>query len=92
MAGTTHLTAATLRAILCYIDPQNTPKVAYDKDDMAEPLIKKVKEAVGDKDGSESVSISFAYGETELERQFYGVCSEIAEIFGFMKGITGEFK
>ena len=92
MAGTTLLTAATLRAILCYIDPEHTPKIAYDNSEYAPALIEKIKRAVGDKDGSEDVTISFSYSEKELERQFYGVCSRIDEIFGFIKGITGEFK
>ena len=81
MAGSTFLTASTLRAILCYIDPENTPKIAYDRDDLAEELIAKVKKAVGDKDGSENVSISFGYDETELARQFFGVCQNISFIF-----------
>jgi hypothetical protein len=92
MAGSNYMTASTLRAILCYIDAEHTPKIAYDNTEYAEPLIKKIKDAVGDKDGSENVCISFAYGETELERQFFGVCSNIAEIFSFIKGISGEFK
>jgi hypothetical protein len=92
MAGTTYLTGATLRAILCYIDAEHTPKIAYDKTEYAPALIEKIKNAVGDKDGSEDATISFSYSETELERQFYGVCSQIAEIFSFIKGITVEFK
>jgi hypothetical protein len=92
MAGSNYMTASTLRAILCYIDAEHTPKIAYDRDDMVEPLIKKIKDAVGDRDGSEDVCISFAWGEDELERQFFGVCSNIAEIFNFVKGISGEFK
>lgn len=92
MAGSTFLTASTLRAMLCYIDAEHTPKIAYDKTEYALALIEKIKNAVGDKDGSEDVTISFSYSEDELERQFYGVCSNIAEIFGFIKGISGEFK
>jgi hypothetical protein len=81
MAGTIFNTAATLKAILCYINAEKTPKIAYDRDDMALPLIMKIKEALGDSDGSESICISFGYDETELERQFYGVCKNIGEIF-----------
>ena len=81
MANTTYMTAATLRAILCYIDPENTPKIAYDRDDLAEELIAKVKEAVRDRDGSEDVSITFDWSETELQRQFFGVCKNISFIF-----------
>jgi hypothetical protein len=81
MAGSICLSAAALRTILCYIDPENTPKIAYDKDEYAKPLIDKIKNAVGDRDGSQSVSISFGYDETELERQFFGVCQIIGDIF-----------
>ena len=84
MAGITTTTAGTLRAILCYIDANNTPKIAYDKDEYAEPLANKIKKAVGDKDGSQSVFISFSNDEEELERQFRGVCKGIGEIFSFI--------
>lgn len=89
MAGTTYLTAATLRAILCYIDA--TPKIAFDRDDLAIPLIDKIKDAVGNMDGSQDVSISFGYGsgdEEELEKQFIGVCDNIANIFNFLKTLN----
>ena len=85
MAGMLFLTAGTLRAILCYIDPKNTPKIAYDKDMYAQPLIDKIKEAVGDDDGSQPTYLSFNDSEKELERQFYGVCKNIQGIF---EGIT----
>ena len=76
------MTASTLKAILCYIDPESTPKIAYDKDEYAQPLIDKVKNAVGDNDGSNSVSISFdEEEEKELLRQFNGVCKNINSIF-----------
>jgi hypothetical protein len=81
MAQITFMTASTLKAILCYIDPKNTPKIAYDRDDLAEELIAKIKEAVGNHDGSESVSINFDWSEGELERQFLGVCKNISFIF-----------
>lgn len=81
MTGTIYTTASTLKAILCYVDPEKTPKVAYDKDDMAVPLADKIKKALGDRDGSQSVTISFGYDETELSRQFTGVCENIADIF-----------
>jgi hypothetical protein len=83
MAGRTYLTAATLKAMLCYIDPEKTPKIAFDRDDMAIPLANKIKEALGDSDGSQNVSISFndSAEDKELKRQFRGVCENIAEIF-----------
>ena len=74
MAHMINCTASTLRAVLCYIDPESTPKIAYDKDDYTEQLIARVKEAVGDRDGSQSVSIIL---EGELARQFAGVCKNI---------------
>ena len=78
----TFLTAASLRAILCFIDPENTPKIAYDRDDeYVELLIEKVKKAVGDKDGSQTATIMFTDDEQELERQFMGVCKNIENIF-----------
>jgi hypothetical protein len=81
MAGSTYLTASTLKAILCYIDAEKTPKIAYDRDDMAIPLADKIKQALGDRDGSQEVCISFGYDEAELERQFGGVCKNIKTIF-----------
>ena len=90
MAGSTFFTASTLRAILCYIDPEHTPKIAYDRDDLAEELIAKVKEAVGDKDGSMDVSITFDWSETELQRQFFGVCKNIAFIFNDLSRMFNE--
>jgi hypothetical protein len=81
MRGILFTTASTLKAILCYIDAEKTPKIAYDKDEYAIPLANKIKKALDDRDGSESVSISFNNAETELRRQFVGVCDNIANIF-----------
>lgn len=81
MAGTLFMRASTLKAILCYIDPTATPKIAYDRDDLAEPLIAKVKDALGDRDGSQEVAITFGHDDVELERQFAGVCGNIGKIF-----------
>jgi hypothetical protein len=81
MAGMINLTASALKTILCYIDAEKTPKIAFDNDEYALPLIEKIKNALGDSDGSQSVSVHFGYNEAELERQFYGVCKNIGEIF-----------
>jgi hypothetical protein len=83
MAQILYVTAAALKTVLCYIDPEKTPKVAFDRDDMAVPLANKIKEALGDRDGSQSVSISFSDSQEdkELKRQFRGVCEKISEIF-----------
>lgn len=74
-------TAASLKAFLCFVNPENTPKIAYDKDEFAQPLIDKVKEAVGERDGSQPVYISFTDNESELLRQFNGVCKNIKSVF-----------
>ena len=81
-------TASTLRAILCYLDPTNTPKIAYDKDELALPLIDKIKDALGDKDGSQTVHINFSNEERELERQFSMVSKNISDIFSFVRRAT----
>lgn len=39
MATALTCTAGSLRAILCFIDPTNTPKIAYDDDSLIESLI-----------------------------------------------------
>lgn len=74
-------TAATLRAVLCYINSGQTPDIAYDRDDLAEPLIAKVKEAVGDLAGLHTTIISFGKEEDDLRKQFVGVCKTIKGIF-----------
>lgn len=81
MAGIVFITAATLKAILCYIDAEKTPKIAYDNDEYAKPLAEKIKKAIGNLDGSESAWISFRDDEKELKRQFMGICENIGEIF-----------
>jgi len=83
-----YLTAATVKAILCYIDPVNTPKIAYDRDDLVIPLINKLKEELGDKDGSEPVKLIWEDKEEELRLQFEGVCGNIRKIFTILAGIT----
>lgn len=88
MAGMLFMRASTLKAILCYIDPTATPKIAYDRDDLAEPLIAKVKNALGDRDGSQEVHISFNDDEAELQRQFSGVCENIGHIFTSLSEMT----
>ena len=88
--GTIFTTAGALRAILCFIDPNNTPKIAFDKDEYAEPLRTKLKDAVGDRDGSQEVMISFHGDEKELMRQFNGVCYNIKHIFGELESGTEE--
>lgn len=90
MAGTTFTTASALKAILCYIDAEKTPKIAYDDDSLAIPLINKIKRALGDKDGSEDVSITFGNSDEDkaLEEQFSGICSTMSRIFGTLSNCT----
>lgn len=83
-----YTTAASLRALLCYINSGETPDIAYDKDEYARPLIQKVKESLGDRLGSQPASIVFYKGEEELLRQFEGCCYNISGIF---KSLGGNF-
>lgn len=75
------LTAATLRAMLCFVRSGKTRTISYDRDDLAEPLADKLQEAVGDQAGSESVTILFSEDENELLRQFQGCASNIERVF-----------
>ena len=72
---TIYLTAASIRAVLCYTNPNNTPKIAYDDDSLIEPLNNLLLETVGDKDGSQKVHL---YIEEPLLSQFKGVCKNIS--------------
>ena len=63
------LTAATLRAMLCYVDSGVTRAIAYDRDDMAKPLAEKIRGAVGEAGGSQLVTIAFDDSEHDLERR-----------------------
>lgn len=83
-----YTTASALRAILAFIDPSNTPKIAYDRDDMAIPLIEKMKQCVGDNDGSQRVYLSFSSDEEELMRQFNGVCNNMKSIFDMLGRVS----
>lgn len=80
-------TAATLRAVLCYTDSGITPTVAFDKDELAYPLAKKLRDTLGNKGGSQMVAIIFngSAEEMALLRQFEGVIKEINSIFVQLK-------
>lgn len=77
----TDCTASTLLAVLCFIDSGVTPRIAYDRDDLADALSEKLRDAVGTRGGSQSASITFGEDEEELRRQFVEVCRNIAGIF-----------
>lgn len=88
---TINLTAATLRAMLCYIAPEGKPKIAYNDDALAEPLFNKINSAVGTSSGSDKCSVTFNFsvsGEFDKNReerlvyhQFRGIVQEIYSIF-----------
>lgn len=86
--GTIQTTAGSLKSILCFIDPTNTPKIAYDNDAYSEPLINRLKETIGDKDGSQSVFLTFRNDEEELKRQFNGICKNIKGIMDNLEWFT----
>lgn len=54
--GCIFTTAASFRALLCYIDPVNTPKISADDDSLIDEIIARVKKVVGDKDGSQDLA------------------------------------
>ena len=86
---TKYCTAASLRALLCYLNSGVTVDIAFDKDELAPALIEKVKNAVGARGGSQGVSIHFGEDDQELKRQFEGCASHVEAIF---KGLKGDFR
>lgn len=88
MTGMLNCTAAGLRAILCFIDPNNTPKIAFDNDAMSKPLADKIKEALGDRDGSQSVHMSWREEDEEIRKQFNGICRIIKSVFDQLEYCT----
>jgi hypothetical protein len=74
-------TASTLLAMLCYVESGKTAPIAYDDDAMAAPLAAKLKEAVGERGGSQSATIYFSDEEDALFRQFQGCAKNVMEIF-----------
>lgn len=75
------MTAATLRVMLLYVDPVGGPRIAADDDSLAEALVQRIREAVGEEHGSRYVRISFSREETELLLQFAKVAENIAAVF-----------
>ena len=74
--------------MLCYISSGVTPDIAYDRDDLAKPLGDKLRSALGDRGGSQLVTLIFQEDEKDLRRQFEGCASHIAGIF---ESIQGDF-
>jgi len=74
-------TVAMLRAVLCYINPKKTEKIAFDGEDISLSLIKKIKEIVGENDGSTIVEFKFDENEEELARQFTEIVAIIRKNF-----------
>jgi len=81
MSQIINTTASCIKAILAFTDPEKTPKIAYEKDELAIPLINKLKESIGDKDGSLRVSVNFSNEEQDLREEMMGICGNISDIF-----------
>jgi len=77
-----HTTASALLSILAFTNPETTPKIAFDKDEYAQPLIDKLIECIGGRDGSQRVQLRFNEDEKELKNQFNGICGAIENIMG----------
>jgi hypothetical protein len=83
-----HCTAATLRAVLCYINSGVTPNIAYDRDELAVPLADKLKASLGELGGgSQPCALMFTDDEKELRRQFEHIRMNIESIFHQLKGL-----
>jgi len=76
-------TASTVRAILSYIDPVGGPQIAADNDELAKPLINKLKDCLYEKNGSASVTLIFTTEDFDsgLHDQFKKVTKNISRIF-----------
>jgi len=81
MSSILHTTAASLKAVLAYTNPEKTSKISDENDEMADKINKKLLEALGDADGSEAVTLSFGRDEDDLAKEFGYICKNIASIF-----------
>ncbi|MCK9429362.1 MAG: hypothetical protein M0R17_05120 [Candidatus Omnitrophica bacterium] len=84
---TIYTTAATIRAILCYTNPEMTPKIAYDKDSYTEQINKLLLDSVGDLDGSLKRQLHLP-DDPEFKRQLNGICDNISHIFKRIAELT----
>lgn len=83
-----YCTAGALRAMLEFIDPKFGPRIAADDDSLADALVKKVKEAVGDAHGITEITISFGPSEKKLVRQFFKVAKNCSKVFSTIAAAT----
>ena len=74
-------TAASLRSVLQFIDPEGGPQIAYEDNSLAGPLVEKVRNAVGDQHGGQRVQLVFVSGERRLSEEFNGVTRNISTLF-----------
>ena len=81
-----HCTAASLNAMIQYTSAGSIPPIAFDRDDLAEPLAQKLREAVKGKERSDNVALSFSDDEKDLQRQFEGCAYHIADIWAKLRG------
>lgn len=81
-----HCTAASLNAMIQYTSAGSIAPIAFDRDDLAEPLAQKLRDAVEGKERSDNVTLSFSDDEKELQRQFEGCADGMADIWSRLRG------
>ncbi len=79
-------TAASLNAMICFTSAGTAPPIAFNRDDLAEPLAAKLRAATEGKERSDHVKIHFAAEEKELQEQFEKCAEAIASIFEILSG------
>lgn len=90
MAATLTTTAGILKAMLCFVDPKNTPKITSLDYDRNQLFINKLNDTINDKDGTERVAISFNRNETDLMVEFQEICGHIASTFNSFERILSD--
>lgn len=84
-------TARALQVILnCYIDCPSSPKVAFDNDELAIPLIARLRSDLGKNFGDTPRVIRFEENEQDhqLRSQFVGIVGNVVDIFQSHKHVT----
>ena len=74
-------TAASMRAMLDFIDPETGGKVACKDDDLTEALIKKIRDTLDKAHGGHIGSINFKPGEDDLQERFEDIAKNISDTF-----------